>query len=373
MEERCRVSSAMRRSCSGVGEPRASDCNAVMRASRDASDDPPMSVSRRCSVVARAPTRSASASTVGATSGIMLRSASGRRTSVSRTAAWSDAARRTTSPYDPSSTSAWARRCAASAMDIRASGTAPARPAPPSCPRRKKRPTGTPSAHSRPARDAMPSTMNAPGSRNQRKCGEVSTLMVAIVAREPTVPMALRRNRTSCSSTVRPSYSCSSSATPSARLRSRRSCSHRLRARFHCRQSARLPDTGAAGIGGMGGSCDAHASTLARAGGMYMRKLRGSSGGADDRRPISPCTSEAGRRPGSGGGASRVSSRATRNIVASLQRSAGFLASAFDIACVRPAGASGRSMESGLGVSERCFTSMAGVFDALNGVSPVSS
>ena len=35
-------------------------------------------------------------------------------------------------------------------------------------------------------------------------------------------------------------------------------------------------------------------------------------------------------------------------------------------------GASGRRERSGRGVSETCFTSIAGVLDALNGVSPAS-
>jgi hypothetical protein len=36
------------------------------------------------------------------------------------------------------------------------------------------------------------------------------------------------------------------------------------------------------------------------------------------------------------------------------------------------AGASGRSVSSGRGVSDTCFTSIAGVFAALNGGSPAS-
>jgi hypothetical protein len=41
-------------------------------------------------------------------------------------------------------------------------------------------------------------------------------------------------------------------------------------------------------------------------------------------------------------------------------------------ACTSPAGASGRSVSSGRGVSERCFTSIAGVFAARNGGAPAS-
>jgi hypothetical protein len=72
------------------------------------------------------------------------------------------------------------------------------------------------------------------------------------------------------------------------------------------------------------------------------------------------------------GAAARSAVIATRNAAASGQRFSGFFASARMIACTSGGGTSGRSVSSCRGASDRCFTSIAGVFDARNGVSPAS-
>ena len=63
---------------------------------------------------------------------------------------------------------------------------------------------------------------------------------------------------------------------------------------------------------------------------------------------------------------------ASRNAPALGHRSSGFFDNARSITAASCVGTSGRLSRTGLGISDRCLTSIAGVFAALNGVWPTS-